>query len=322
MDNTRHFIFIDGENGGDGERQTSPITFTFYEDGTMTLNDRPVQRVEYVPGFKNNKVYSGYLNIHYDRTENCGWGGTFSRSQSIRVDTEGAFNELKSDKYEARDNIPFDEVEAILTKLNWLEDNNYILHFKPEELKLEDEGIWHRPYNLGELSYLGQTEPDYFYKISFDQVNHELVYADSRGEKRKKLADGQHFISLENIAALVDEWGIINNAFNVFDLTESIAAILLAWHYLRNYYHDSADYQIARWFDRQMVIYDGSHAVQYALWALANEKIQRNAKISGYNGKGEWQHGAVIDMYFDYWDMERADDPIKDAALKHVKETW
>ena len=54
MDNTRHFIFVDGENGGDGERQTSPITFTFYEDGTMTLNDRPVQRVEYVPGFKNN----------------------------------------------------------------------------------------------------------------------------------------------------------------------------------------------------------------------------------------------------------------------------
>lgn len=322
MNEKRQFRFMDSDHGGDGERKTETVTFTFY-DGKMELNDKAVYQVEYIPGYKKNKVYHASLNIHYDKTENCGWGGTFSRCRDIRVDNDDAFNALPFDKYEYCDNVPFDVAEAVLHKLNWLEDNNRLLHFKPEEIKLTIEnGIWQRPYNLGELSYLGQSETDYHYMLKFDQVNREIIYVDSRGTQKKKLADGQYFLSLENIAALVTEWGIVNNAINVYDLTENIAALLLAWFYIDNHYHEDDEYYIARWLDRQLVTYDGEHAVEYALQAFANNRRIHNADTPGYKGKGEWEFGGLTHLYFDYWDMERIDDPIKDAAQKHVKENW
>lgn len=196
------------------------------------------------------------------------------------------------------------------------------MHHKKESLKLEQTGIWQRPYNLGELSLLGLGETDFHYTLIFDQSTKELVYKDSRGEQRKKLADGQEFISLENIAALVTEWGIVNNAVNTYMLTEDIASLLLAWHYLDHYYIDDQYHPAAKWFDKQMTIYDGNHAVTYALQALVNERLDGEVSSPGYKGDGEWYPGGVIDLYFIYWDCERFDDPHKEAAKKHVKENW
>ena len=72
MNEKRQFRFMDSDHGGDGERKTETVTFTFY-DGKMELNDKAVYQVEYIPGYKKNKVYHASLNIHYDKTENCGW---------------------------------------------------------------------------------------------------------------------------------------------------------------------------------------------------------------------------------------------------------
>ena len=197
------------------------------------------------------------------------------------------------------------------------------MKYTKEQIDLTlDGGIWQRPYNLGELSLLGLGETDFHYTLKFDQSTRELVYTDSRGEQRKKLADGQEFISLENIAALVTEWGIVNNAVNAYTLTEEIAMLLLAWHYLDHYYIDDQYHRIAKWFDKQMQTYDGAHAVMYALQALVNERLDGEASSPGYKGDGEWYPGGVIDLYFMYWDCERFDDPYKEAALKHVKENW
>lgn len=186
------------------------------------------------------------------------------------------------------------------------------MKFQKEQIDLSTKGIWQRPYNLGELSLLGLSEGDFDYTLKFDQATKELVYNDSRGEKRKKLADGQYFLSLENIAGLVTEWGIVNNAVNAYNLTEQIASLLLAWYYIDNYYIDDKYHPIARWYDEQLTIYDGSNkaTVRYALQALVNERLDAEAGTPGYKGDGEWYPGGIINLYFVCWDCERKDDPL------------
>lgn len=193
-----------------------------------------------------------------------------------------------------------------------------MLQYDKNTIKLTLKGIWQRPYNLGELAAMGQSETDYHYTLSFDQTERALIYEDSRGVKRAELADGQYFYSLENVAKLITVWDIVNNGVNSYRLTEQVAALLLAWYYIDKYYTDGR--QIANWYDQQLTTYgDGKNAVHYALQALVNERLDGEAGTDGYKGDGDWYPGGLINLYFVYWDCERIDDPFKLTHPNAVK---